>query len=98
MTEQIKENLDFDRLGRVAGFDTVERYELLIRNHRTEDTQLEVVEPVLETWEFSSRELYALDRDEGVAVVRLTAGVGEERSLRWTLVKHSGTRIPKKKD
>jgi hypothetical protein len=72
-----------------------EEFELVIRNRRFEDTQLEVVETVLDTWEFSSRELHALDRDEGLAVVRLTVGARVERSLRWALVKHSGTRIPK---
>ena len=90
-----KQNLDFDRLGRVAGFDTIERYEIRIRNHCAADVQLEIVETVLDTWDFSTRELYARDLDEGVAVVRLVAPVGEERVLQFTMVKHSGTRIPK---
>ncbi len=96
MTEQTKQNLDFDRLGRVAGFDTFERYELTIRNHRAADTQLEVIETVLETWEFASRELHALDGRKGVAVIRFTVPAGKEYSLQWTLLKHSGTRIPKR--
>lgn len=96
MTEQTKQNLDFDRLGRVAGFDILERYELVIRNRRSVDTQLEVIETVLETWDFSSRELHALDREEGVAVMHLTIAAGGAHCLQWALVKHSGTRIPKK--
>ena len=96
MTDQSRQNLDFDRLGRVAGFDTVERYQLLIRNHRPEDVTLEVIEPVLETWEFVSRDLYARDLDQAVVVMRPTVAAGEERALHFTLVKHSGTRIPKK--
>ncbi len=94
--DRSKQNLDFDRLGRVAGFDTIERYEVRIRNHCAAAVQLEIVETVLDTWEFSTRELYARDLDEGVAVVRLVAPVDEERALQFTMVKHSGTRIPKK--
>lgn len=96
MLDRSKQNLDFDRLGRVAGFDTIERYEIRIRNHCAADVQLEIVETVLDTWEFSTRELYARDLDEGVVVVRLVAPVDEERALQFTLVKRSGTRIPKK--
>ncbi len=95
LLDRSKQNLDFDRLGRVAGFDTIERYEIRIRNHCAADVQLEIVETVLDTWDFSTRELYARDLDEGVAVVRLVAPVGEERVLQFTMVKHSGTRIPK---
>ncbi len=95
MLDQRKQNLDFDRLGRVAGSDTLERYQIAIRNHTGADAQLEVLETVLNTWEFSSRELHARDLDEGVVAIRLTAPAGEARELLFTMLKHSGTRIPK---
>jgi len=92
MLDQLKVNVEFDRLGRVSGFDTVEQYRIRVRNRRAEMAEIEVVESVLETWDFATRALHA--REEGTATMHLSVPPGEERVLDFSLTKHSGTRIP----
>jgi len=83
--------VEFDRLGRVSGFDTVEKYRLLVRNHLAEAVDLEVVEVVLDTWDFAGR---AATEEDGRVTMDLSVPSGMERALEFTLTKHSGTRIP----
>ena len=91
MLDQRKVAVEFDRLGRVSGFDTVEKYRLLVRNRLGEAVDIEVVEVVLNTWDFSGR---AAAEEDGRVTLNLTVPAGLERSLEFTLTKHSGTRIP----
>jgi len=46
---------------------------------------------VLNTWDFSGR---AAAEEDGRVTLNLTVPAGLERSLEFTLTKHSGTRIP----
>lgn len=91
LLERSKVRLEFDRLGRVCGFDTVERYELRVSNHTDRRAQLEVVETVLDTWDFETQALYVTEA--GRVVMRLEVPAAEESTLQFTLIKHSGTRI-----
>jgi len=91
MLDQRKVNLEFDRLGRVSGFDTVEKYRLLVRSRLAAELDIEVVEAVLKTWDFSGRPAVA---EEGRVTMSLPVPAGAERSLEFALTKHSGTRIP----
>ncbi|MGC9316496.1 MAG: hypothetical protein ACP5KN_00500 [Armatimonadota bacterium] len=91
LLERSKVHLEFDRLGCVSGFDTVERYELRVSNHTDRAAQLEVVETVLDTWDFETEALYVTE--EGQVVMRLEVAPADESVLQFTLIKHSGTRI-----
>ncbi len=91
LLDQRKVAVEFDRLGRVSGFDTVEKYRLLVRNHLAEAVDLEVVEVVLDTWDFAGR---AATEEDGRVTMDLSVPSGMERALEFTLTKHSGTRIP----
>lgn len=93
LMERRKEQLEFDRLGQVSGFDTVERYELAVRSYLDRPADIEIVETVLETWEMQTDALHVLEDRE--AIMRMDVPAGGESTLGFTLVKHTGTRIPK---
>jgi len=92
MLDQRKIKVEFDRLGRVSGFDTVEQYRILVRNRRPDAAEIEVVETVLGTWDFATRARYA--QEQGRVIMHLSVPAGEERLLQFSLTKHSGSRIP----
>jgi hypothetical protein len=92
LMERRKIAMEFDRLGEVSGFDTVESYAVSVRNHLNEAIELEMVETVLETWELKTDALHILEGGE--ALMLLDVPADGEATLEFTLVKHSGTRIP----
>ncbi|MGI5819633.1 MAG: hypothetical protein ACOX9R_16230 [Armatimonadota bacterium] len=92
LLDRRKTDVEFDRLGKVSGFDTVERYELEVRNRLREPLEIEVLETVLSTWELRTDALHVLE--DGRALMRITVPADGESALEFTLVKHSGTRIP----
>ena len=88
-----RNNLDLDRFGRVAGLDTVEDYALTAHNHLGRPVTLEIVETVLSTWDLKGptptrKEISWVQFDLPVTA----QGAGE---LKFTLIKHSGTRVKK---
>ncbi len=88
-----KLRMEFDRLGRVSGFDTVESYLIEVRNHGHEDANLEIVEAVVDTaWEFETRALHVTE--PGRVIMHLSVAPGERGHVQFTITKHSGTRIP----
>ncbi|MGD9496151.1 MAG: hypothetical protein AB7Y46_07560 [Armatimonadota bacterium] len=93
LLERSKVALEFDRLGRVSGFDTIERYQLDVHNRGASDVDLQVIETVLGTWEFETSALHVMEA--GRALMHLRLAAGEAGSLSFTLTKHSGTRIPR---
>lgn len=84
--------VEFDRLGQVSGSDTVEAYEVTVRSHLDEPIEVELVETVLDTWELKTDVLHVLE--DGKAQMMLTVPADGEAAVEFTLVKHSGTRIP----
>lgn len=92
LVERRKTAVEFDRLGKVSGFDTIESYEIALRNHVNEPIELELVETVLETWELETRALHVLE--DGKALMLIDLSAEGEGALAFTLIKHSGTRIP----
>jgi hypothetical protein len=92
LMERKKTAMEFDRLGKVSGFDTIESYEIALRSHLREPVEIELVETVLNTWELETRALHVVDDGKALMLIDLPAeGQG---ALEFTLVKHSGTRIP----
>ncbi len=92
LLERSKLRLEFDRLGRVSGFDTIERYELQVRNLSAADADLEIVETVLAPRDFETDALHVVEA--GRVVMHLRVPTGGDGLLQFTLTKHSGTRIP----
>jgi hypothetical protein len=92
LVERTRTRLEFDRLGRVSGLDTVERHHLQVRNHTSTEVALEVVEPVLDTWEFATDAPHVLE--PGKAIMHLLVPADGSAELAFTITQHSGTRIP----
>lgn len=92
LLEQSKVELEFDRLGKVSGFDTIERYRISVTSHLDREVEIEVRETVLQAWRLRTRALHVIE--DGRATMRMTVPAGGEASLEFTLTKHSGTRIP----
>lgn len=92
LLDRKKTAIEFDRLGQVSGSDTVETYEVSVRSHLDDPIEIELVETVLETWELKTDALHVLE--DGKAQMMLTVPADGEASVQFTLVKHSGTRIP----
>lgn len=88
-----RSNFDMDRFGRVTGMDTTEQWELTALNHLDRPVTLEVVETVLSTWDLKG--LDPAERETSWAQWDLPLPAGGEGDLKFTLVKHSGTRVKK---
>jgi len=88
-----KLRMEFDRLGRVSGFDTVERYLIEVRNLSAEHASIEIVEAVVDTaWEFETRALHV--SEPGRVIMHVGVAPGERGHVQFTITKHSGSRIP----
>lgn len=92
LLERTKAHFEFDRLGRVSGLDTIERQRLHVRNHTPGEVALEIVEPVLNTWEFATEALHV--NEAGKVIMHLVAPADGSAELEFTITQHSGTRIP----
>jgi len=89
-----RENLDFDRFGRVQGHDTVEEILVEALNPTDHEVPLEIVEDLPSTWEIKLQpapDTSWTDR----AVLRLMLAPGERAVHQYLVIKHSGTRVPK---
>jgi len=92
LMEREKTGIEFDRVGAVSGFDTIERYSVELRSHLDEALEVELQEVVLKTWEIDTAAEYELE--DGRARIPLALPAQGECALEFTLTKHSGTRIP----
>jgi len=63
-----------------------------VRNHTPAEAALEIVEPVLDTWEFATEALHVLE--PGRALMHLVVPADGSAELQFTITQHSGTRIP----
>ncbi len=93
LLERKKSDVQFDRVGQVSGLDTTERYEVAVRSHLGEAIEVEMLETVLATWEIKADAPYVLE--DGTAELRLGLPARGESVVQFTIIKHSGTRIPK---
>jgi hypothetical protein len=94
LLDERRENLDFDRFGRVQGWDTVEEILLQVANASEYPVTLEVVEDLPSTWEIKAN--FSLDTSwTDRAIIRVPVEAGQQAERRYLIIKHSGTRIPK---
>jgi hypothetical protein len=87
-----KTAVEFDRYGKVSGFDTVEDYRTVVRNRLAEPVHCELIEPVLGAWELATKTA-PKKLENNIATFDATLKGGESLTLDFRLTKHSGTRI-----
>ena len=87
-----KNAIEFDRYGKVSGFDTVEDYRIVVRNRLPGAARCEIIEPVLGAWDLTTKTA-PKKLENNIATFAATVKGGEALSLDFRLTKHSGTRI-----
>jgi hypothetical protein len=91
MLTQARKDLEFDKQGRVCGFDLVETYRLEVTNCCFAPVRVRLWEIVMAQWELHSQ--MPLAKQEGGRVAfEVQPGPAETAVVEFTLVKHTGTR------
>jgi len=88
-----RSNFDFDRFGRITGLDTAEEVSITAHNHLDHAVALEVIETMLSTWDLKGPE--TARRETSWVQWNLPVAAGAAAELRFSLVKHAGTRVKK---
>ncbi len=88
-----RSNFDFDRFGRVTGLDTTEEILIVARNRLGKDIQLDIIETMLSTWEYKGPP--PAEKETSAYRWELLLPQGQSAELRFTVIKHSGTRAKK---
>jgi len=88
-----RSNFDFDRYGRVTGLDTTEELWIVARNHLAQEVRLEIIETMLSTWEYKGPP--PVEKETSAYRWELPLPRGQSAELRFTIIKHSGTRAKK---
>jgi hypothetical protein len=88
-----RSNFDFDRFGRITGLDTAEEVLITAHNHLACAVTLEVIETILSTWDLKGPE--TAKRETSWVQWDMPAAAGAVAELRFSLVKHAGTRVKK---
>lgn len=91
-----RSNFDTDRFGRLTGSDTTEDYSLSVRDRLESPISLEFTETVLSTWELKSP-VPPTNSDSSWAEFDLPVAPDQPVEMKYTLVKHSGSRVKKAK-
>ncbi len=88
---QRKEALEFDKLGRLSGFDLVEDCCLEVTNYTAVPAHVRLWETLMAQWELEATPRPATTNG-GRACWEVMPGPGETAVVRFTLTKHTGTR------
>ena len=91
LIDERREALDFDRYGRVQGYDTVEEYFVEVVNVGEQAADVEIWEEMTSAWEMKAEPPPDLSYAD-VAVLRLKVLGGQRATVRYRIIKHSGTR------
>lgn len=92
LMDMARSNLEQDRVGKISGSDTREDYEIQVRNHLGVPVDLRITELLTSNWELQS-ELAPYEKGPTVARFALLIEPEAQASLKFTLLKHSGTRV-----
>ena len=84
------EELSFDGLQRVNGFDTLEHYQTTVGNPGQSPAICEVVEEIPGLWEIATRQRF--ERDKSRVIFRFTLEPGSSETLDYRLRRHHGER------
>jgi hypothetical protein len=88
---QRKEALEFDKLGKLSGCDLVEDYRLEVANYTLAPARVRLWEIVMAQWELKSDPPPA-KTEGGRAAFEVNPDPGQTAVVKFTLVKHTGTR------
>ena len=91
LLDERRTNPDFDKYGRVQGYDIVEEYQVEALTLTATPVELEIVEDLASTWELKASPPHEEART-GQAVIRLRLEPAKPVHVSYTIVKHSGTR------
>lgn len=91
LLDERRTDLDFDKYGRVQGYDVVEEYQVEALSLAETPVELEIVEDLASTWELRVSPP-AEKTEAGQAVIRLRLEPTNLVRISYTIVKHSGTR------
>lgn len=86
-----KNMLEFDRLGRVSGYDTTEEVSDLLRNRRASAIKVELIEGIGGKWDFTSPDAPTL-KEANLLKWEFELPAGKAREIRFTITRHTGTR------
>lgn len=88
---QTRRELEFDKQGRLCGFDLVEAYRLEVTNYRSAPARVRMWEILMAQWELQSKT--PLAKPEGGRVAfEVEPGPAETAVVDFVLIKHTGTR------
>jgi hypothetical protein len=87
-----KLNVEFDRMGRVSGFDTTEEVRESLRNRLTTPAHIEIVERVPGAWELATETAPAW---KGGNDMRFDMDLqpADKAEVAYTVTRHTGTRV-----
>lgn len=91
LLDERRTDLDFDKYGRVQGYDTVEEYTVEALSLVEQPVELEVVEDLASSWEVKASPPPEKTQS-GQATIRVRLEPGSPVRVSYTVVKHSGTR------
>jgi hypothetical protein len=86
-----KTDFEFDRMGRVAGFDTCDDIRDRFRNHTAATVRVELIERAAGKWDLRA-DTVPTRRDVSELRWEFDLPAGAQRDLPFALVRHSGTR------
>ncbi len=89
---QRKTELQFDRLGKVSGYDLVEDWRVEVVNYTGAPAKVRVWEIVMAQWELAAVPA-PTKLEGGRAAFEMMIGPGETGALEFTLTKHTGSRV-----
>ena len=88
---QRKAALEFDKLGKLTGYDLIEDYRLEVANYTAAAVKVRLWEIVMAQWELKS-DPPPVKTEGGRAAFELQPAAGATATLTFTLTKHTGTR------
>lgn len=86
-----KTEVQFDRVGRVSGFDTTEEISAVVRSRLTAPAQVEMVERVPGKWELDTR-VPPTKREANLVQWDYVLEPGERREITFRIIRHIGSR------
>ncbi len=89
--KRTKTDVEFDRIGRVSGYDTSEEISAVFRNRLPNTVRLELIERVPGKWEFSAREAPTVKEANAVRW-NFDLEPNARQEFVFSIVRHTGTR------
>lgn len=86
-----KNMVEFDRLGRVSGYDTTEEIGESVRNRRGSAIRVELIEAIGGKWDFASADAPTV-KEANLLKWEFELPAGDARNIQFVITRHTGTR------